>query len=132
MGGPPDPPSPLFRAHIMNKCSGFRLFNIGRYACVHWLHMSFELKPVHSFASSSHYLTGLPRDLSPPTLPSKTVFAWVRFAPCPNYLSFLFLQQRVILLNDMVYIFVCILCHTEANKYTGCRPYVSNVFWAVH
>ena len=41
MGGPPDPrsigdrakrgPFPLFHAHIMNKCSGFRLFNVGRY-----------------------------------------------------------------------------------------------------
>ena len=42
MVGLPDPPSigdrakrgpsPLFRAHITNKCSGFRLFNVGRYA----------------------------------------------------------------------------------------------------
>ena len=24
-------PSPLFRLHITNKCSGFRLFNVGRY-----------------------------------------------------------------------------------------------------
>ena len=40
-GGPDPPsigdrakrgPSPLFRAHITNKCSGFRLFNVGRYA----------------------------------------------------------------------------------------------------